>query len=241
MKKAFQIIGICLLALLVLAGAYVGYVFLAYHRIEDRQTLAVQSDTARAMEPAQTYTLLSWNIGFGAYTQDFSFFMDGGTQSWAESEPALQENLTAIGQLLTAQQADLVLLQEVDVDSTRTYHVDEREVLLRQYGTQGRSCVFAQNYDSPFLLYPFTQPHGASKSGLVTAADFAVSSAQRRSLPLEGGFRKLLDLDRCYSVSRIPVQNGKELCLYNLHLSAYTSDGSIADEQLRLVLADMQA
>ncbi len=52
---------------------------------------------------------------------------------------------------------------------------------------------------------------------------------------------KLLDLDRCYSVSRIPAKNGKELILYNLHLSAYTTDGTIATQQLKLLLADMQA
>ncbi len=63
----------------------------------------------------------------------------------------------------------------------------------------------------------------------------------RRSLPVETGVTKLLDLDRCYSVSKIPVSNGKALCLYNLHLSAYTSDGKIADEQLELLLSDMQA
>ena len=52
---------------------------------------------------------------------------------------------------------------------------------------------------------------------------------------------KLVDLDRCYSVSRVPAEGGRELCLYNLHLSAYSSDGSIADEQLRMLLSDMQA
>ena len=69
----------------------------------------------------------------------------------------------------------------------------------------------------------------------------AVSSAERRSLPVETGVTKLVDLDRCYSVSRVPVEGGRELCLYNLHLSAYSSDGSIADEQLRMLLSDMQA
>lgn len=52
---------------------------------------------------------------------------------------------------------------------------------------------------------------------------------------------KLLDLDRCYSLSRLPVEDGRELCLYNLHLSAYTSDGAIATEQLKLLCADMAA
>ena len=69
----------------------------------------------------------------------------------------------------------------------------------------------------------------------------AITSAGRVELPVEGGFMKLLDLDRCYSVSRIPVEGSKELVLYNLHLSAYTSDGTIATEQLKLLLADMQS
>lgn len=51
---------------------------------------------------------------------------------------------------------------------------------------------------------------------------------------------KRLTSTRCYSVSRIPVDGGRELVLYNLHLSAYTSDGTIATEQLSLLLRDMQ-
>ena len=102
-------------------------------------------------------------------------------------------------------------------------------------------CVFCQNYDSPYLLYPLTKPHGASQSGLLTFAPVNIAAANRVELPVEGGFMKLLDLDRCYSVSRIPAEGGKELVLYDLHLSAYTSDGTIATEQLKLLLADMQS
>ena len=50
---------------------------------------------------------------------------------------------------------------------------------------------------------------------------------------------KLVDLDRCYAVHRIPLDSGRELVLYNFHLSAYTSDGSIAEEQLEMLFADM--
>ena len=86
--------------------------------------------------------------------------------------------------------------------------------------------MFAQNYDSPYLFYPLIQPHGANQSGIVTLSRHPIASAARRELPVESGFMKLLDLDRCYSVSRIPTA----LVLYNLHLSAYTSDGAIATE-----------
>ena len=66
----------------------------------------------------------------------------------------------------------------------------------------------------------------------MTLSRHPISSAVRRSLPIETGIMKLVDLDRCYSVSRVPMENGRELVLYNLHLSAYTSDGTIATEQL---------
>ena len=127
----------------------------------------------------------------------------------------------------------------MDIDSTRSYHVDERQPICQTL--TGKSHVFAQNYDSPFLMYPLTQPHGASRSGLLTFSPVTITSAKRVELPVENSVMKLLDLDRCYSVSRIPVNNSKELILYNLHLSAYTSDGTIATEQLKLLLSDMQA
>ena len=239
MKRWVKILLCIVLALVVLVGAYVAYVFIDYHRIGD-MALTPEGDAASpALTTGETYTIVSYNIGFGAYEDDYGFFMDGGTQSWAWSEERLTANVEAIAAFLAQRQADLCLVQEVDIDSTRSYHVDERQPLYQALPSM--SHVFAQNYDSPFLLYPLTQPHGASRSGLLTFSSAAITSAKRVELPVENSVMKLLDLDRCYSVSRIPMEGGKELVLYNLHLSAYTSDGTIATEQLKLLLADMQA
>lgn len=244
MKKAWKLLGILLLALLLIVGGYAGYVFGTYSRIEDNQTLDVTHASAgiKTAETGTPYKILSWNIGFGAYEDDFGFFMDGGAESRAWSKERLLENLDEIGTLLAEQNADLFLLQEVDFDSDRSYHVDEVLKLRTFDGLDVcTDSVFAVNYHSAYLFYPITKPHGASNSCLLTMSGLGVRSAVRRSLPVETGVAKILDLDRCYSVSRIPAANGKELCLYNLHLSAYTSDGKIADEQLELLLSDMQA
>ncbi len=239
MKRWVKILLCIVLALVFLVGAYVAYVFIDYHRIGDME-LAPEGDAAMTkLAAGESYTILSYNIGFGAYEDDYGFFMDGGTESWAWSEERLTANVDAIASFLAQQKADFYLLQEVDIDSTRSYHVDERQPIYQ--ALPGMSHVFAQNYDSPFLMYPLTQPHGASKSGLLTFSPAAISSAKRVELPIENSVMKLVDLDRCYSVSRIPVDGGKELILYDLHLSAYTSDGTIATEQLKLLLADMQA
>lgn len=240
MKKWVKILLIVLLAVVLLAAAYVAYVFISYHRIGDQPLTPVQTpDTAPSLSAGEAYTLVSWNIGFGAYEEDYGFFMDGGTESRAWSKERLTANMDAIAGYLKQQDADFYLLQEVDTDATRSYHVDEREPLYA--ALFDKSSVFCQNYDSPYLLYPLTKPHGASQSGLLTFAPVNIAAANRVELPVEGGFMKLLDLDRCYSVSRIPAEDGKELVLYDLHLSAYTSDGTIATEQLKLLLADMQA
>ena len=240
MKKWVKILLIVLLAAVLLAAAYVAYVFISYHRIGNQTLTPVQTaDAAPSLAAGEEYTLVSWNIGFGAYEKDYGFFMDGGTESRAWSKECLTANMDAIAGYLKQQDADFYLLQEVDTDATRSYHVDEREPLYA--ALFDKSSVFCRNYDSPYLMYPLTKPHGASQSGLLTFAPVNIAAANRVELPVESGFMKLLDLDRCYSVSRIPVEGGRELVLYDLHLSAYTSDGTIATEQLKLLLADMQA
>ena len=239
MKKALKTILIVLLTVVVLAGAYAAYVLIDYHRIGSGP-LSVEGRAQVRPETDTSYELLSWNIGFGAYTADYDFFMDGGSQSWAESPERLDQNIADICARLTEEAADICILQEVDIGSTRSYRRDERSSILSAIGT-GRSSVFCQNYDSPFLMYPLTQPHGASRSGLLTVSDFDITRADRVELPVEDSVMKLLDLDRCYSVQCIPTDSGAPLYLYNFHLSAYTSDGTIATEQLLLLLRDMQA
>lgn len=240
MKRFLKVLlGVFAFVLLV-ALVYVAYVLIDYHRLDDNMVLAVEDafPSQRAVPVGTRQSIVSWNIGFGAYEDDYDFFMDGGRQSWAKSKETLVANLTRIGSSLEAFDASFNLIQEVDFDATRTYHVDERTYIVN--ALEGQNHVFAQNYDSPFLFYPFYQPHGKSRAGIMTFSSYSIESAVRRSLPIEDSLMKLVDLDRCYSVSRIPTDNGRELVLYNLHLSAYTSDGTIAIEQLETLLADMQ-
>ena len=237
MRKFLKILCIILAAVLLIVGGYFAYVFISFYRIGDKP-LEVAAAAEKEMETGREYTILSYNIGFGAYESDFGFFMDGGDRAWAWSKERLDENLSKIASFLKEKAADLYLIQEVDIGSTRSYHRDERPVLTE--ALKGYSSVFAQNYDSPFLFYPITQPHGKSRSGIMTFSSFRTSDANRYELPIETGITKVLDLDRCYMKQKVAVEGGKTLVLYNFHFSAYTSDGTIANEQLKLVLDDME-
>ena len=199
MKKIVKRILLVLLVVILLFGGYAAYVFGTYYRLPDKLTLEVKRNGANSyfdedfsLVPGEAYFIMTYNIGFGAYRKDYSFFMDGGKSSWGK---------------------------DVDLDGTRSYHVDQL-ALLNQF-MKGYYYDFAQDYDSPFLFFPPWEPHGANKSALVTYSREEISDAMRRSLPISESVSKLVDLDRCYSISRIPTENGRYLCLYNVHTSAY--------------------
>lgn len=240
--KIFTAIGIILAVIVVLVLAYVAYVFISYKRIDDNQMLQAEG-TAQQQTIATGKELMvtSYNIGFGAYSDDYTFFMDGGKESWAFSEEAVYDNIAGAMGVIDEKDPDIALFQEVDFDATRSYHVDERvlvEDAMKEVGEY--SYTFAQNYDSPFLMYPITQPHGKNKAGIMTFSKAQITEGLRRSLPIEEGFSKVIDLDRCYSKSRVATDNGKELVIFNLHLSAYTAKAETAENQLAMLVQDMQ-
>ena len=231
-----------LLVILLVVGGYVAYVFISYSRIEDNKVLEVKGDAVVTAVAGREYTAVSYNIGFGAYTSDFTFFMDGGKESRARSEESVVECVNGTVQTALSFEPDFVLFQEVDTDSTRSYHVDQEQQIINSFKNAGGfDSVFAQNYHSAYLMYPILEPHGASNSGLLTMSRANIASSLRRSLPIATGVKKILDLDRCYSVSRIPVDNGKELVLINVHASAYGTDASQGDAQMEMILNDMKA
>ena len=237
-KTILKIVGILLLVIVITFAGYFAYLFTAYHRMGDLSVTPKGTAAKTQISTGVEYKMASFNIGFGAYESDYGFFMDGGTQSWAWSEERLDKNLKNIAQTLADLNADIYHLQEVDKYATRTYHVDERKYFTEKLTDM--SYFYAPNFDSPFIAYPFTQPHGANKSGIMTYSAFEISDTMRYELPVESGITKIVDLDRAYSKCYIAVEGGKKLVLYNFHLSAYTTDGPIATEQLKKILADMK-
>ena len=79
-KKVLKTIGVLLGFIVVIVLGYIIYLYASYHRIEDNKSLSVEShtETKQTLTTGKQYSAITYNIGFGAYTPDFSFFMDGG-------------------------------------------------------------------------------------------------------------------------------------------------------------------
>ena len=230
-----------ILVVILVPVIYVAYVYFSYSRIEDNLAIEPEGNSKVEAQVGKRYTIVSYNIGFGAYTADYTFFMDEGRESRARSKESVINCITQTAKTALSFDPDIVLFQEVDTGSTRSFQVEQRELINGIFDKNGDfDKVYAENYHSAYLMYPPTKPIGASNSGILTESKFGISSALRRSLPIAEGFKKLLDLDRCYSISRIPVDNGKELIVINQHLSAYGTDAAQGNAQLEKLFSDMQ-
>jgi len=226
--------------IIAVVGGYFVYLVTAYHRIDDNLALEITSkgQVKDFVSTDTEYSILSYNIGYGALISDYSFFMDGGKESKARDEKDLIANVAGIAKQINDANVDFVMIQEVDVDATRTFGFNEVEDLENKL--EFGNYVYAQNYDSPFLFYPVLDPIGASESGILTGSKYKITESLRRQLPIASGFSKFFDLDRCFSVSRIPVNNNKQLVIYNLHLSAYGSNPTIREQQLNTLFEEMK-
>ena len=144
-KRIIIVVAIVLAAIITIVGGYAIYLFGSYHRMGD-MTLEAEGTAAKTEVSLNTeYKLASFNMGFGAYEADYGFFMDGGDKSWAWSKERLDKNLKNIADTVKETNSDLCLIQEVDFDSTRTYHFDERKYFTEKLDNM--TYVFAQNFD----------------------------------------------------------------------------------------------
>ncbi len=228
MKKVLKILLWVILVLVVLAGALFAWLTVTEYRPADVEALAVGSQTGqKSIKPGEELTLLSWNIGYGGLGKESDFFMDGGKDARSADKAKVGEYLAGISKTITDNKPDLVMLQEVDIDSSRTYRIDERPLVSAGMD----NLMFAYNYSCPFVPVPIP-PIGRVNSGLFTmTAGLKVERAERIALPCPFSWpMRIANLKRCLLVSYLPVEgSGKQLVLINLHLEAYDDgEGKVA-------------
>lgn len=226
------LLGIGLTVLLVFL--YLAFMTVTDYRPVQAVNLEINNNQAAALEKGVPLSVLTFNIGYCGMDAAEDFFMDGGRGSRSSSLEQTQTNLQRIADFLIREKADLLMLQEVDRKSSRSFRVDELDYL--QKSLAGYGTIFAINYKVPWVPVPLFRPMGAVESGLLTFSRYNVRSAIRYQLPgKEFWPRQLAELDRCLLESRLPVEGGRELVLLNSHLSAFDKGGRVRKLQLAYI------
>lgn len=242
LKRVIKAILLVVLICCVVVGGYIVYITATFSRIADDITLDVSGDSSLSITTNQEYSITTYNIGFGAYGPDYSFFMDTGTLKSDNSKITgvhgrglSEENVkmhidSSIEEVKTID-SDFVLLQEIDTDSTRSYHMDQQQMYLDSF--TGFDSTFGINYHSAYMALPIFDMTGKSNAGLLSLSKYKISSSSRQSYSIPDGFPdKYMDLDRCFVVNKIKVTDTKDLYIINSHMSAY-DDGEARATQLR--------
>ncbi|MEK4285985.1 endonuclease/exonuclease/phosphatase family protein [Paenibacillus sp. FSL R7-0163] len=229
-------ISLTLLAAVLILGGFLVYITLTDYKPQEITTLTVNNNPQQVLKQGESFSVTTFNIGYAGLDKGQDFFMDGGTKSRSSSREQTKTNLEAVASLMTTTDSDLFMLQEVDVDSSRSNGIDEVSFLSNKFADY--SNVFATNYKVPWVPLPVLDPMGSVNSGLLTLSRFNSTSNIRYDLPgKETWPRQQFDLDRAFVESRFPVDNGKELILVNLHLSAFDQGGTIRKQQLEYLSA----
>ncbi len=233
MKRILKIAGMVLLAILISAGIFIGVLTAAEYRPDETETVIANHPVKAVLRTGEQYSVVSWSCGYGMLGDNADFFMEGGTSAFTADQDRVRENLNGILETLRAEKANFILLQEVDVNSDRSGHTDERAV-LKQAMPEGTGA-FA--YDSRTLYIPYPLPPiGHTESGLYTLSRAEIRKAERTALPCPFPWPvRTVSMKRCLLVSRIPLADtGRELVLINLQMDAY-DNGAGREAQTRML------
>ncbi len=245
MKKALQVIGALLLIVLFAVATIIGYLTVDEFKPADVEDVEIIGSAGDQIETGVQNTLMSWNIGYGALGDNADFFMDGGKMVYTADKARVNENLSAMASTIREVNPDMLFIQEVDRNSSRSYFIDEMDMFINEIGKDvaEHQSAFAYNFKVSYVPLPIP-PIGKAEAGLGFMSSYEITSAKRYALPCPFSWPlRTFNLKRCLEIMRAPVNGSdKELVLINLHLEAYDEgDGKIAQTNMLRDLMQAEA
>ena len=238
MKLIIRLFIITVLLVLLSFGGLLLYSTITDYSPEPGSVERVERNGEASSAGGDTLQCLIWNVGYAGLGKEMDFFNDGG-EGIRPTEDMASNYLKGITSFIGAEarNTDFILLQEVDVNSKRSYNTDQVQAISS--ASPGFTHSFALNYDVKFVPVPFRfpyKPYGKTYGGLMSMSKLPVDQAQRLQYP--GGFdwpTKLYMLDRCALEFIIPLKSGKKLLLVNTHNTAYDASGEIKKQELEFM------
>ncbi len=222
-KKVLKTIAWILVGIVVVTILFFGVLFLAKYRPEDVETVSEARTGTKTLSIGDSVKVMTWNTGYASLGETADFFMDGGSMVKTADADQVEENVARILEVIEKQNPDVVFLQEVDLNSSRSNHINqyaEYEAALSDEYVD----TFAYNFKVLYIPYPIPNM-GQVNSGLATFQKYSLTDSQRIQLYCPfNTFVAAFNLRRCLMVNRVPIENSdKELVVINVHLEAYDS------------------
>ena len=216
---------ILLYILAAAAAAFLIFLIIAAitdYRPAEKETLrdlsGLSTGTSAEVLP-DSLSILCWNIGYGGLGDDMDFFYDGGTQVRTSRERT-RANIDGIISEIRRHSPDVILLQEVDECSRRTYRINEVEMLRGAFPDY--HIFLGYNYKSFFVPIPLKAPMGRVASGVVLMSRIAPEEVIRWQYPSRFPWPvSMFNLKRCLLTATFRLADGSSIVIGNTHNTAY--------------------
>jgi len=166
--------------------------------------------------------VVTWNIRFGIAR--FPFFGDSCGDSVILDDGSIENIMSAIADSLNAMDADIVLLQEVDVSSKRTGYMDQVQYLLDN--TNLNYGCYASMWKADFIP---SDGIGRIDAGNAILSKYELTETERIQLRLrtdQDGLTKYFYLRRNIVKAKIPAltQGAQDFYAVDIHATAFATD-----------------
>jgi endonuclease/exonuclease/phosphatase family metal-dependent hydrolase len=225
MKKTFILVVALVVALLC-------FLYWAHLPTDSHSAFTVNDSSGNISANPSKIRVITFNIAYGRGPDDDIIF---GPKNKSE----IERNLKQIGLFLKNANADIVLLQETDLASKRTYFIDEAKFLSEQAGYASYACVtnWIKNY-IPFPYWPPSWHFGRMKSGQCILSKFPITDNKRTALPQRTDkpfFYTAFYLDRAVQTADLNI-NSTPYRVFNVHQEAFDISNR---EKQALILAGL--
>jgi|JI10StandDraft_1071094.scaffolds.fasta_scaffold10719_7 endonuclease/exonuclease/phosphatase family metal-dependent hydrolase len=194
----------------------------------------VSPSGGKILQKGQTVKMLSWNVQFMASNKNNHFFYDKGTDTFPKESVNLQI-IEEVAKIIIEENPDILLLQEVDLNSQRTHFVNQlkvlREKLPASYQFYSSTPYFRVNY------LPMRSMLGRLEMHLCTLSKYPINNALRHALPskLNVSFlEQQFQLKRAILETNFPIESGQTLTVLNTHFSAFSKGTDTLDKQAQI-------
>ncbi|WP_158542462.1 endonuclease/exonuclease/phosphatase family protein [Lujinxingia litoralis] len=166
--------------------------------------------------------VMDWNVKFGGARIDFWFDCHGERVIMDEEE--VLENLEGLAMKIRQVDPDILLVQEIDIDSKRVAYIDQVQWLLDH--SDLNYAVFASQWRAHHVP---TDGIGRVNMGNAILSKYPIRDAQRIAMPqisTNDALTNYFYLKRHILTSVVEVPDYGDLHVLNVHTDAFAQDGT---------------
>ncbi len=171
---------------------------------------------------ADELKIMTWNIRFGIGR--ILWFGDSCGDRVIMSQDEVYPNLRKIADVINETKPDIILLQEVDLNSKKSAYINQLQYLLdNTYFNYG---VFAYTWKSPFVP---SDGLGRIHEGNAIISRWKITQGTRIKLPRredQDALTHYFYVQPCILKAKISLPQKENFYIFNTHLSAFATDDS---------------